>query len=84
MDASREQTVASSGEPLSPTEHGRGAAIVTGGTSGIGLAIAQQLAGAGWPVAVFGAHNDEAGRRPPRASEPDTSTSAATCLRKRG
>ncbi|MEU3983970.1 SDR family oxidoreductase [Streptomyces sp. NPDC026672] len=32
----------------------RGCAVVTGGTSGIGLAVAHQLADAGWPVAVLG------------------------------
>jgi NAD(P)-dependent dehydrogenase (short-subunit alcohol dehydrogenase family) len=35
---------------------------VTGRTSGIGLAVARQLAQSGWPVGVFGAHNDVAGR----------------------
>ena len=39
-----------------------GAAVVTGGTSGIGLAIAHELAAAGRRVAVFG-RNEDTGRK---------------------
>jgi NAD(P)-dependent dehydrogenase (short-subunit alcohol dehydrogenase family) len=40
----------------------RGAAVVTGGTSGIGLATAYELARAGHRVALLGAHDDNTGR----------------------
>ena len=40
----------------------KGAAVVTGGNAGIGLAIARELAANGWPVAML-ARNDEAGRQ---------------------
>jgi NAD(P)-dependent dehydrogenase (short-subunit alcohol dehydrogenase family) len=42
------------------TEDPKGAAVVTGGTQGIGLAIAQALADDGWKVAVLG-RNPETG-----------------------
>ena len=46
-----------------------GAAVVTGGTSGIGFAIARELATAGWRVAVFG-RNEDVGRKAAAALGP--------------
>lgn len=46
---------------MTAAERTHATAVVTGGSSGIGLAIARELAAGGWPVAIFGGHNDAAG-----------------------
>ncbi len=48
--------------PARPGDHPRGAAVITGGSQGIGLAAARALAAHGWKVAIL-ARGETAGRQ---------------------
>ncbi len=48
--------------PARPGDHPRGAAVITGGSQGIGLAAARALAAHGWKIAIL-ARGETAGRQ---------------------